>query len=154
MENEFGINDFNKFIQNIIYSQSYITYDANTIRIEFTNENNKRIYYFVIDPSWRIILNNQIIASSSNYPFHEKCTRNEQEDWWSKTTFMKYEKIKKIYLLENCDLIIEWDNGAILNNFVDEIDYPSYFFYDNINEKAYDFFYKRIMQDDWKSKNK
>jgi hypothetical protein len=154
MEKEFGINDFNKFIQNVKYNQSYITYDANIIRIEFIDGNDKRIYFFVINPPWRIISNNKIVANSNDYPFHEKHTRNEQENWWSKTNFIKHEKIAKIYLLANCDLIIEWNNGAMLNKFVDEIEYPSYFFYDNVDEKTYDFYYKKIIQDDWKSKNK
>ena len=50
-----------------------------------------------------------------------------------------------------CDLLLEWRNGAILNNFIDDIEYPNYFFYDNINNKVYDFYFRKILQDNFKT---
>jgi hypothetical protein len=128
-----------------------------SLRIEFVNENEKCIYFFVIDPPWRIVLDNKIIASSSNYPYNENDEKKQQQKeikWFSKTNFMKYEKIKEIKLQENCDLIIEWENDAILNSFITDSEYPSCYFYDRINDKAYDFFYGKIIRDDYKSKYK
>jgi hypothetical protein len=67
---------------------------------------------------------------------------------------MRNKNIKNITLLDNCDLIIEWENNALLNKFVNDIEYPSYYFYDKVSDKVYDFMYKKIFQDDFVSKNK
>ena len=97
--------------------------------------------------------------NSYNYPYHNNYSENQKEqeendfyEWCNKINFMRNEKV--IILLDNCDLIIEWENGALLNNFVNDTEGASSYFYDKINDKVYDFMYKKILQDDFVSKNK
>jgi hypothetical protein len=160
MEHIISINWFNNFIQNIEYYEPYISYATNTIRIGFTNKYGDKLYFFHIDPAWRIVLNNEILINSYNYQKNENYTEEENNkeekkfnNWCSKTEFMKNEKINKIFVLETADLIIEWKNGATLNKFVNDIKSPDYYFYDKVNYKVYDFMYKKIIQDDLKNKN-
>jgi hypothetical protein len=129
--------------------------------IDFYDEKDENIYSFQIDPTWRIVLDGKIIINSFNYPYHENYSKDEEEketkdfyEWCSKTDFMKYEKIKNIKILNSCDLIIEGENGAVLNNFMKDIDYHDYSFYDKINNKIYRFNYGKIIQENWERKYK
>ena len=147
--NEIGINEFNDIINNCINYNSVICYATNTIMIDFYNKSDELIYSFHINPSWRIIFNNKIIASSCNYPQPEDYNNNDMEkyekEWFSKTDFMKYEKIKNIKLLETYDLRIEWENGSILNNFVNDIEFPDYVLYNHLDNKIYEINYSKII---------
>ena len=152
---DFFIKDFNNFIRNIKYDKSTISYATNTIMIDFKNRTCNRIYSFWLDPAWRIVFSNKIIINSFNYPYHENYTKLEQkkeEDdfgkWCSKTDFMKHVKIKNIHILESCDLIIEWENGAVLDKFVNDMEDDDYVFYDHIEGKKYRFSYGNIKQVD------
>lgn len=102
MEIEYSIEDFNFFIKNIKYYESRISYDTNSIKIEYYSENNKRIYFFHIDPPWRIILDDKLIASSWKYPQSKNYNNDDMEKnerkWFSKTDFIKYEKIKNVHI--------------------------------------------------------
>jgi hypothetical protein len=155
MEKEIEVDDFNRFLQNIKYSKSFLSYAVNTVNIIFTNENGKRLYSFAIDPSWRITLNNKMIINSRNYPYHENYTEEEREkekndfyEWCAKTDFMTQEKIIKIEVLKTGDLNIRWKNEAILNKFVNNIENADYYFFDKINNKAYDIIYGKIIQNE------
>jgi hypothetical protein len=63
---------------------------------------------------------------------------------------MRDEPIRRITIEDNADLTVEWKNGAILNAFVSDIEDPSYYFYDKVNNKVYEFMYGACMQDDLK----
>jgi len=102
------------------------------------------------------MLNNKMITNSYEPPFHKYYSKNEEEqekkdffEWCDKTKFMKYEKIKNINVLYKYDLLIEWKNGAILNNFIEENEFPNYYFYDDVNNKVYDIYFNKILQ--WNS---
>ena len=161
MEIEYGIKDFIDLIKKMKYHRTEISFVTNSIRIDFYSENNEHLYFFWIDPPWRITLNDKIIMNSYNYPYHSNYSENQKEqeendfyEWCNKINVMKNEKVQNIILLDNCDLIIEWENGASLNNFVNDTEAANYWFYDKMNGKAYDFMYKKILQDDFVSKNK
>jgi hypothetical protein len=161
MEINFLVEDFNNLIKTIEYSKSIICYATNTVMIDFKDKNNEQIYSFWIHPAWRIVLENRIIINSYNYPYHENYTEEEQEkenrdfyEWCSKTDFMKYEKIKNIQVLDSCDLLIEWENGAILNKFINDIEDANYIFYDHLKNKIYYFYYGKIKQVDWERENR
>jgi hypothetical protein len=154
--NEIGINEFNDIIKMFCNFNSVICYATNTIMIDFYNKNEEIIYSFHIDPSWRIIFENKIIASSRNYPQPEDYINDDMEkyekEWFSKTDFMKYENIKDIKILETYDLKIEWKNGSILNNFVNDIEDAAYFLYDHLDNKIYDIYYGKIIVRNWDKK--
>ena len=122
----------------------------------YKHNNDELIYSFHIDLSWRIIFNNKIIASSRDYPQPEDHINDDmgkyEREWFGKTDFMKYERIKSIKLLETYDLRIEWENGFILNNFVNDIEIPAYFIYDRIYNKIYEIYYGEIIIRKWDKK--
>jgi len=162
MEIDYGIGKFNEFVNSLQYKYPEISYVANGFWIDFISENNKSLYQFHIHTSWRIILDDKIISSCCyDYPFDYLYDENQKEQkendfkkWCDKTKFMQNEYIKKIIVLNNCDLIIEWENGAIFNSFIDCPEDSSYTFYDEINDKWYNFYYGKIIQDDFVSKRK
>jgi len=51
MKKEIGVNEFNLFLRDIKYSKSFLSYSVNTVDIILTDENEKRLYSFAIDPS-------------------------------------------------------------------------------------------------------
>ena len=63
---------------------------------------------------------------------------------------MRCEKIIEINVLETRDLNIIFENGAILNKFVNDGEEADYYFYDKINNKVYDIMYGKIIQNDLK----
>jgi hypothetical protein len=157
MEKEIEVNEFNKFLRNMKYAKSFLSYSTNTADIILTDENEKRLYSFAIDPSWRIVLKNKMIINSRNYPYHENYNDEEQEkekndfyEWCNKTLFMQCKKIVEINVLETGDLNIIWENGAILNKFVNDSEEADYYFFDKINNKVYDVMYGKIIQNDLK----
>jgi hypothetical protein len=132
-----------------------ICYATNTIKILFMSETNQIKYFFNIDPPWRIILNGKLIQTSYNYPHHNKYVQDkitsESEafyEWCSITEFMKADNIQNITVHDNADLTIEWENGAILDAFINDNEGASYYFYDKINYKVYEFEYGKCTVDD------
>jgi hypothetical protein len=159
MEIEYRIDEFNDFINNIQYKYTEISYLANTFWIDFISEKNEEAYKFYVPNPWRIILNNKILSSYIDCPysrFYEETEEKREQfindyfKWDSKTEFIKNEKKKKMIVFDNCDLVIEWENGAIFNSFVEFQEDRSYVFFDIINSKCYDFYYGKIMQNDLK----
>ncbi len=109
----------NKFI-NLPYSFSY---SANTINILFY-DNDKFAYSFWIDPSWRIIKNNQIINSSitcpryNDYEYEEEYT-NTFYEWCAKTNYLNDLKITKVIINKPIhDLEIHWQDSTILHVYM------------------------------------
>ncbi len=157
MECSFSIEDFNNYIRTIKYHHSLISFATNSIRIIFLSEKNKKLYFFHIDPPWRIIYKNKILINSDNYPFHSNYGNDQREEecqdfqeWCQKIEFMKNEGIKNIILNPNSDMNLEWNNGAILNVFTNDIEMPTIFFYDKVAVKVYEFKYGECTQDDLK----
>jgi hypothetical protein len=156
MEIQFSLSDFNAFVNGINYHKSQIAYMTNTIRILFLSESDTKLFFFHIDPPWRIVYRDGILQNSYNYPYHEDYQDDQQKEeddfheWCRITEFMKTEIIKIITVNDTADLIIEWNNGAILNAFINDVESPSYFFYDKLNFKVYEFSYGKCVQDDLK----
>ena len=154
MEIQFGIKEFNNYVNQLTYSKTHICYATNTIRIQFFSATDEKLFFFHIDPPWRIVHNREIIQSSYSYPYHSDYPDDqgrEDEDfhaWCDKADFMREERIRSIILHESADLTIEWENNAILQAFINNIENPSYRFYDKVENKVYEFTYGRCTQDE------
>jgi hypothetical protein len=157
MEIQFKISEFNKLINSLENLKNRICYATNSLQIHYLPDLDDKKYFFHIDPPWRIVFNNKIIQNSYNYPYHSNYSddqrKQEEEDfhtWCKLTEFMKNEKIKIVTAHENADLTIEWENHAVLNAFIDDDEGASYYFYDKVNYKVYEFEYSKCIQDDLK----
>lgn len=155
------LNEFKSILDELHKYKSIIAYATNTIRIIFLTNEDERVYFFHIDPPWRISLNNSLIQTSYNYPYHDDYSEQDSETenrdfraWCSATEFMKNEKIKSIYVNEHYDLTIAWENGAALNTFSNDLHDPSFFFYDKIINTVYEFSYKNCTKSNLKPRDK
>ena len=73
----------------------------------------------MIDPSWRIFSNGQIIQSSDVYPFHNNFHEEEDDKesqefykWCALTGEFRNTRIEKIKINETGDIEFEWKDNA------------------------------------------
>ncbi len=125
-------DDLIKIINGFIKLPYKFSYSCNTINILFY-DNDKLVYSFWIDPSWRIIKNNKIISSSATCPWHEdyeneKEYNNEFHKWCSQTNYLDNLKIKKVLINKPIhDLEIHWEDSTILQVYItDDSDWNWY----------------------------
>ena len=141
MEKSISCDDFDKIIHTINYTKTQMTYATNSIYIRLFDSADEEIGYFMIDPSWRIFSNGQIIQSSDVYPFHNNFHEEEDDKesqefykWCALTDEFRNTRIEKIKINETGDIEFEWKDNIKLQAFIfDYLDYAYYFYH--IKEK-------------------
>ena len=150
-----------KIIQKIKYTKTIMSYATNSIYINLFDNDNFEIGYFMINPSWRIINNNELLQSSDVYPFHSKYQESELDKenhdfhkWCSLTDSFRQERIEKISIGSNGDIEFKWKSGAILQSYIfDNEDYSYYFYY--LTEKMmYEVWYGKCIEEFYERKQR
>ncbi len=157
MKSEF--DDFKAIIARLKTYKSILTYATNSISLSFLSDEEEKLYFFHIDPPWRIVFNGELIQTSFNYPYHDDYSDDEREKedrdfrkWCSLTEFMRYEKVDSVCINEHYDLTVTWKNGAFLDVFQNDTEDPSYYFYDKVRNEVYDLGYRKCVRSPLKRK--
>ena len=137
-------SELSKFINSLEGYDNRFSCCLNSITISFYKKDTQADYYFWVDPPWRIRKGTQIIQNSYNfYPFHENYTDEELEGkdfraWASRTESLRDMKIELVEFSECGDLHVKWEDDYSFDCFVNDMEEPSYYFYDYVNLKAYE----------------
>jgi hypothetical protein len=113
---------------------------TNSLKFHSNTDANKN--YLWIEPPWRIVKGNKVIASSFTCPWHEDFKTKEEyskafADWCQTMRYLNDLEIKRHLRGQTInDLIIEWTDGSTLEVLQKRQEDDAWYITDN-NEKKY-----------------
>jgi hypothetical protein len=160
MENIISCMEFQSIINGLNYNKTIMSYATNSVYINVYDNEDIEIGYFMLNPSWRIIKNNEIIQSSDVYPFHSRYKENEEDKesqdfykWCSLTDSFRQERIETINVNRNGDIEFEWKNGEKLECCIFDYEEYAYYFYHIQEKMMYEVWFGKCIAEYYERKN-
>ncbi|MFN8337262.1 MAG: hypothetical protein U0U09_19170 [Cyclobacteriaceae bacterium] len=114
---------------------------TNSLKFHSNDEADEN--YLWIDPPWRIVKGNRVIASSFTCPWHENFKTKEEyqhafTEWCQAMNYLNELEVKGHLVRQPVnDLVIEWSDGTILEVFQKRYEDDSWYITDKSNKKYY-----------------
>ncbi|WP_152004394.1 hypothetical protein [Desulfoluna spongiiphila] len=134
------IKKLKDIISNLANETVYISFATNSVSIIPDIENSEVPWSIWIDPPWRFLVKKKPIMSSIDCPWHEDfSTESEYKvsfQNWCKRIGQPSKIIEKSFVCDAPnDLVIEFDDGSMIQVFVSEESEESWYYCDRFHNK-------------------